>query len=146
MTSGHGGCDPYGLAVAANRRGFRAKVYVSVSDEQRLFLEGVRSEKKKEVMRLAQEELRREVAETDIAVIHQPLSWAEMADYIDRGVYPIMLISLYRMYREKAPHWIVVHGYDDRFVYTHDPLIDPDDWDIAADKINMTIPDRKRVV
>src|SRR3546814_2094248 len=35
MTSGHGGCDPYGLAVAANRRGFHAKVYVSVSDDQR---------------------------------------------------------------------------------------------------------------
>src|SRR3546814_12250341 len=91
-------------------------------------------------MRLAQEELRREVAETDIAVIHQPLSWAEMADYIDRGVYPIMLISLYRMYREKEPHWIVVHGYDDRFVYTHDPLIDTDDWHLDDDTTTMPLP------
>lgn len=140
MTSGHGGCDPYGLALAAHRRGFKATVHVSVSDDQLLFLEGVRSEKKKEVMRLAQEELRTEIAETDIALRHQPLSWAEMADCLDRGVYPIVLISLYRMYREKAPHWIVVHGYDDRFIYTHDPLIDPDDWDVAADKINMPIP------
>src|SRR3546814_11808046 len=106
MTSGHGGCDPYGLAVADNRRGFRAKVYVSVSDDQLLFLEGVRSEKKKEVMRLAQEELRREVADTDIAVIPPPLSWAEMADYIDRVVYPIMLIRLYHLSRDKTPHWI----------------------------------------
>ncbi|HET8726835.1 MAG TPA: peptidase C39 family protein [Alphaproteobacteria bacterium] len=140
MTSGPGGCDPYGLALAAHKRGFSATVHVSVSDDQLLFLEGVRSEKKKEVMRLAQEELRREVAETDIDVIPSPLSWPEMTGLIDRGVYPIVLISLYRMYREKAPHWIVVHGYDDRYIYTHDPLIDPDDWDIAADKINMPIP------
>src|SRR3546814_10699206 len=119
MTSGHGGCDPYGLAVAANRRGFRAKVYVSVSDDQLLFLEGVRSGKKKEVMRLAQEELRWEFSETDIAVIHPPLSWAAMADYIDRGVYPTMLISLYRMYLAKAPHWLDVTGYADPFGSAH---------------------------
>ena len=50
MTSGHGGCHPLGLALAAARRGFEADVYLNTRDA--LFLDGVRSEEKKDVMTL----------------------------------------------------------------------------------------------
>ncbi len=59
MTSGHGGCGPYGLALAAARRGFGAQVYVS--DEGVHLGDSVRSEEKKEVMRLVQEDMREEL-------------------------------------------------------------------------------------
>ncbi|WP_122858183.1 peptidase C39 family protein, partial [Pseudomonas viridiflava] len=47
MTSGHGGCSPQGLALAAWRRGFAVKLLVSIAGP--LFLNGVRSDTKKQV-------------------------------------------------------------------------------------------------
>ena len=138
MTSGHGGCDPYGLALAAHRRGFKARVFVS--DDSALFLDGVRSEMKKQVMRLVQEDFRALVAETDIEVQHRPLVLEELTAAIDRGEIPLVLISHYRMYSEKTPHWLVVHGHDARFIYAHDSWIDEAAMDTASAKANMPIP------
>ena len=54
MTSGHGGCGPYGLALSAYRRGFDLEIHVN---EDGVFLvDSVRSLEKKEVMRLVQED------------------------------------------------------------------------------------------
>lgn len=44
MTSGHGGCSPYGLALAAQRRGFRVEVYTN--DRGVLFINTVRNAEK----------------------------------------------------------------------------------------------------
>lgn len=56
MTSGHGGCGPRGLALAAHRRGFKSEVWVS--DKSPLFLDGVRSDKKKRSLRSSTKPLR----------------------------------------------------------------------------------------
>lgn len=138
MASGHGGCGPFGLALAAHRRGF--KVRVQVSGNGYLFLDSVRSEEKKAVMRLVQDEFRREADATDIEIVPHPMSLEEITASVDAGAFPVILVSLYRLTGEKAPHWIVVHGYDSRFVYAHDPFIDPDELDVAADKISLPIP------
>jgi len=45
MTSGHGGCHPIGLALAAKRRQFTVEVWVNQTGT--LFIDGVRSEEKK---------------------------------------------------------------------------------------------------
>ncbi len=45
MTSGHGGCSPQGLALAAWRRGFQVRLQLSMAGP--LFLDGVRDEHKK---------------------------------------------------------------------------------------------------
>lgn len=138
MAAGHGGCDPYGLALAADRRGFAATIYVN--DHGYLFLDGVRNELKKHVMRLVQDDFRAQVAAAGIAVLHRPLTHAELTNFIDQGAMPIVLISLFRMYRERVPHWLVVHGHDDRFIYAHDPWIEPEEMDTAAAKANLPIP------
>jgi Domain of unknown function (DUF3335). len=44
MTSGHGGCHPIGLALAAKRRQFTVEVWVNQTGT--LFIDGVRSEEK----------------------------------------------------------------------------------------------------
>ena len=36
---------------------------------------------------------------------------------------PVVLISQYRIYGDKEPHWIIVSGCDQRFIYAHDPYI-----------------------
>lgn len=38
----------------------------------------------------------------------------------------LVLISQYRIYGDKIPHWVVVSGFDDRFVYVSDPDIGED--------------------
>lgn len=137
MAAGHGGCDPYGLALAAYRRGFPATIHVN--EEGYLFLDGLRNEAKKQVMRLVQEDFRAQVAAAGIPIVHRPLTHAELTGFIDQGAMPIVLISLFRMYRERVPHWVVVHGHDDRFVYAHDPWIEPEDMDTPAAKANLPI-------
>ncbi len=57
MMSGPGGCEPFGLAVAAHDNGLSAEIYVSFYGA--LFLQSVRSEEKRRVMELAQADFRR---------------------------------------------------------------------------------------
>jgi len=49
MTSGLGGCDPFGLALASRRRGFQTRVILS--KEKSPFFSSVRLESKREVIR-----------------------------------------------------------------------------------------------
>jgi len=50
-----------------------------------------------------------------------------------------VLISSYRIYQEKFPHWVVVTGFDDRFVYVHDPYVDREKGKSVTDCVNMPI-------
>ena len=54
MTSGHGGCHPAGLALAAVRRGFSAEVFINRDGP--LFVDGVRSSHKKEILKVVHEQ------------------------------------------------------------------------------------------
>lgn len=137
MTSGHGGCGPYGLALSAFHRGFDVELYIS--EEGALFVDSVRSEEKKEVIRVAQEDFAEEVARLPIPVHYQRLSVAEMRDRFEAGGIPVVLISSYRIYQEKFPHWVVVTGFDDRFVYVHDPYVDREKGKSVTDCVNMPI-------
>lgn len=137
MTSGHGGCGPYGLALSAYHRGFDVSVYVN--DESALFVDSVRSEDKKEVIRLVQEDFLEELGRLPIPVHYRSLSVGELRAEFERGGIPVVLISSYRIYKEKFPHWVVVTGFDDRFVYVHDPLVDRDKGKTVTDVMNMPI-------
>ena len=57
----------------------------------------------------------------------------------DKGGVPIVLISSYRIYHEKFPHWVVVTGYDDRYIYVHDPFVDYEASKSSTDCIDMPI-------
>ncbi|EKG31894.1 GNAT family N-acetyltransferase/peptidase C39 family protein [Pseudomonas avellanae] len=120
MTSGHGGCSPQGLALAAWRRGFAADLLVSVSGP--LFLGGVRSEQKKQVIRLVHEQFCRELATSSVQTL--PNRSLHLPRLLAEGGRPLVLISSYRLTRSKAPHWVMVTGCDSDFVYLHDPDID----------------------
>ncbi|MGQ9370810.1 ribosomal protein S18-alanine N-acetyltransferase [Azospirillum sp. A39] len=137
MTSGHGGCGPYGLALSAWRRGFAVEIFVK--DDDVPFLDSVRDAEKKEVMRVVHEDFLDELADTDIVVHHRTLSADDMARAVHAGAIPIVLISSYRIYREKFPHWVVVSGADDRFLYVHDPLVQ-DRHHADLDRMSMPIP------
>jgi len=120
MTSGHGGCDPYGLALAGVRRGYAVDVYLSHGGQ--LFLDTVRSPEKKAVMSLVQDEFRRQARRSGVGVHLRPLRPDEMLEAVGAGAIPIVLISIYWLTGEKVPHWVVVTGFDERHVFVHDPI------------------------
>jgi len=134
MTSGHGGCSPLGLALAAWNRGFRVELYLNTQEP--LFLDGVRSEEKKAVMALVHQDFMEQISATDIALNYSNIT---LADLDHQGGIPLVLISSYSYTRDKAPHWVVMTGIDDTFVYIHDPDEDIDTYRSQTDNIYLPI-------
>ena len=98
-------------------------IQLFVNDEGPPFLDTVRTPDKKEVMRLVHQEFLDEIRRTDITVHRHPLSADELSTRVAAGAIPVVLISQYRIYGDKEPHWIIVSGCDQRFIYAHDPYI-----------------------
>ncbi|WP_018232565.1 GNAT family N-acetyltransferase/peptidase C39 family protein [Thioalkalivibrio thiocyanodenitrificans] len=140
MTSGHGGCGPYGLALSAAHRGFGVELVIN--DERMPLLDSVRSEEKKEVMRLVQQDMLDEIHSLGIPLHYGVLKVDDLKQRCDAGGVPVVLISSYRIYGEKFPHWVVVTGFDDHFIYVHDPFVDYEAGEAPLDSINMPIPRR----
>ncbi len=135
MTAGHGGCGPYGLALAAHRRGYPTEIYVN--GDGVLFRESVRSEEKREVISLVHDDFVRQARECGIAVHHKVAGIAELTRCYAAGGIPLVLISTYRLTRERAPHWVVLTGCDDRYFFIHDP--DNASSRSPDERINMAI-------
>lgn len=51
-----------------------------------------------------------------------------------------MLISPYRLYHERVPHWIVAYDVDDRHVFIHDPWLDTEQTESPINKAALAIP------
>jgi ribosomal protein S18 acetylase RimI-like enzyme len=137
MTSGIGGCGPYGLALAAHRRGFGVEVWVNDPGVQ--MIDSVRSAVKKEVMALVQADMEREIAERRIPVHFDALGATALEQAFTAGAIPLVLISSWQIYEEKSPHWVVVSGFDEHFIYVHAPYVDYKEGETALDSINMPI-------
>lgn len=137
MTSGHGGCGPYGLALAAARRGHTVELLVR--DSGVAFFDSVRSEDKKRVMRLVQEDMVEELEQLRVPITQGPVNVAGLEVQFHAGRVPVVLISSVRIYAERFPHWVTVTGFDERFIYVHDPLVDVDEGERALDSVNMPI-------
>lgn len=119
MTSGHGGCHPIGLALAAGHRGFKSTVFINKRTP--LFVESVRSSHKKSVMALVDSQFRQKAKTDGIKIKHQEITQEQIATSLYHGAAVIILISTYRMDGKKAPHWVTVTGIDDQCLYVNDP-------------------------
>lgn len=122
MTSGHGGCHPLGLALAAMDQGAKAEVWLN--RPLPLFLEGVRNAEKKKVLTLVEASFEQEASERDMNVCYADWKLDELTAMIDSGYRLLCLISTYAFDRKKAPHWVTVTGYDAHNIYLHDPDAD----------------------
>lgn len=137
MTSGHGGCGPYGLALSAYHRGFDVEVFVN--DDGALFITSVRDPEKRVVMQVVQEDFVDELRDLPVKIVYGALSVADLQAEIEEGGIPVVLISSYRIYQEKFPHWVVVTGFDERSIYVHDPYVDAEAGKTLTDCISMPI-------
>lgn len=124
MTSGIGGCSAQGLALAAIRRGLHASVFTT--DSNIPFIDSVRNQHKKEAIEIVHTHFQEQLAAAGHPVTITAFGKADIIEALERKAIPILLISGYRLYKERTPHWVVVTGFDEHFIYIHDPYI-PDD-------------------
>lgn len=139
MTSGLGGTHPFGLALAAHRRGFSAAVYLNTSEP--LFHEGVRVEKKKVVMKNVHEDFLSECQRKKISLNYQDITQDDVSKWLASQKAVIMLISTYRLDGRKAPHWVLITGIDEDCLYVHDPDVE-EQWQQAIDCQHVPIARR----
>lgn len=123
MTSGHGGCHPFGLALAANKRGFTSEVIVNTSEP--LFLDGVRSDNKKSVLATVHQQFVEGIAAANISVTQKDVELTDIENWLNQGFSVLLLISTYRFDGKKSPHWVCVTHLDAHCVYVHDPFCEP---------------------
>jgi hypothetical protein len=110
-----------------------------VTDPGSLFLASVRSEKKREAMRLVQRDFRKQARAEKIPTHHRRLGLPELRRQLSRGGVPILLVSSYRLWGEKMPHWVLVTGCDEHFFYLHDPFVDRDEGKTPLESINIAV-------
>lgn len=131
MTSGLGGCHPMGLALAVSRRGFHSEVWLN--SDQPLFLDGVRSEHKKEIMTTVHNHFVSQCQAQQLPVHYQPVTVADIEQYLRKDCAVIILVSTYRLDGKKSPHWVVVTGADESCLFVHDPHVDEKEQQAAID-------------
>jgi len=138
MTAGHGGCGPYGLAVAAKRRGLSPEVHVNRQGPY--FLDTVRSEDKRRVMRLTQADFRHEADALGIPTHMRALGQPELLRIFASGAVAIVLVSGYQLLRRRIPHWVFAFGHEGRYVLVHDPAAKRNDRDLAIAAETYAVP------
>lgn len=124
MTSGHGGCHPVGLALAAQDRGFDAEVFLNKSGP--LFIEGVRSQKKKDIMMVVDGQFFKHADDQQIPIHYTEVTQAMIDQWLAEEASVLILVSTYRMDRKKTPHWVIVTASDEYCFYVHDPAPEGD--------------------
>lgn len=122
MTSGHGGCHPLGLGLAAKNRGFES--IVMVNQQGPLFIDGVRSSDKKAVMALVHEQFVEKCQTQQVQVQYEEVSQHQIEQWLETDFAVLLLISTYRLDGKKAPHWVLVTGMDELCFYLHDPDVE----------------------
>jgi len=94
-------------------------------------------------MRLVQEDFLDELSHLPIPVHHGSVSVETMQALFEAGAMLLVLISSHAIYRERFPHWVVVTGFDEHFIYVHDPLVQYEKGEALADSLHMPIPKRQ---
>ncbi|CAM5499463.1 hypothetical protein ATER59S_03639 [Aquamicrobium terrae] len=138
MMSGPGGCEPFGLAVAAYDNGLSAEIFVSFYGA--LFLQSVRSAEKRRVMELAQADFRRRAEAAGIPVAYRGFALDDIRAALAQGKLVLVLISGFLMFGKKVPHWVLAIGDDGDHILIHDPWVEDEREETAADAANIPVP------
>ena len=136
LTTGHGGTSAQGLALAALSRGLAPELWLSQTDTP--FLEGVRSEHKREVMVLVGEDFQRRCEQAHIPQRLGSFGLDDLRSALKAGYRVLLLISTWRLNRNKAPHWVWLVDMDELYAYINDPDVDTALEQVALD--NLYVP------
>jgi ribosomal protein S18 acetylase RimI-like enzyme len=137
MTTGHGGCSPQGLALAALRRGFAARLYINRSGTP--FIDSVRSDAKRQVIEVVHQDFSEQLQNYPDSLEINPLGPGQFRKILDRHNHIIALISTWALNRNRAPHWVYVSKSDQHFVYISDPDTNDSRWQSKTDFMHVPI-------
>ncbi|WP_175525654.1 peptidase C39 family protein [Bosea sp. OK403] len=135
--SGPGGCDPYGLALAAAARGYALRLFMSTSEP--ILLDRADTEAKRALMTFVQADFKSRVLGSGIAVEHRAIEAAELKDAIDAGFIGLVLIDQMETHGRSAPHWIVVHAVHGELFLVNDPWIETASLETEVDVLDLPI-------
>ncbi|MEC8231967.1 MAG: GNAT family N-acetyltransferase/peptidase C39 family protein [Pseudomonadota bacterium] len=119
MMSGHGGCHPVGLALAAHSEGFSARVIINQNVP--LFVDGVRNTEKKAIVESVEMQFMQEAKDKQIEVEITDWHTEIIDDALRAGSTVLCLISTYAFDKKKIPHWVAITSCDSHCYYLHDP-------------------------
>ncbi|WP_158968473.1 peptidase C39 family protein [Chachezhania sediminis] len=129
--NGPGGCDPYGMLLAATKRGLTAELFFDAPGP--ILLDRVTSEEKRDLVTFVQKEFKEQVAEQGLKVTAGHLPLADLTAAVEGGAMAILLIDQILTHDHHAPHWILVHAARDGLFLVNDPWLEPRDLETLAD-------------
>jgi hypothetical protein len=138
MMSGPGGCEPFGLAVAAYEHGLAPEIIVSFLGA--LFLQSVRSDEKRRVMELAQVDFRNRVEAYGVPVEYRNFVLDDIRHALAGGRLVMVLVSGFIMFGKKVPHWVLAIGDDGDHIILHDPWVEDERGETKADAASIPVP------
>jgi uncharacterized protein YvpB len=129
MASGYAGTDGYGLALSALNRKLACRMVMSTDATP--MLKSVRIPKKRDIIKIVHGDMKRRAKRAGLSSAVFDYGLDEIIASMHRGWLPIVMISTYRLTGDRVAHWIVVTGFDENYVYIHDP-------DVASYKKNRS--------
>jgi len=121
MGAGHPGSSPYGIALAAWRRGFHAEIWVSHPGA--VLLDYQKKPEWRKAGKLMQDADAASVRDLGMPIERRKWDVADLAAACAEGAVPIVLVSTRAFHGDNTPHWVVFADSDDSQVYINDPWI-----------------------
>ena len=132
-------CGPYGLALAAARRGCIPTVYATkpgcVLDPH----EGAVGILDIALARDAQLGFEEQVHDAGIPVRIGPFDVSDIAAALDAGHVVIVLVDETHWHAEKCPHWVTVVRHEGERFFIDDPWCDPEYGESAIDAYELAV-------
>jgi predicted double-glycine peptidase len=121
MGQGHPGSSPYGLALAAWRRGFQVTLWLSHRGP--FLLDYQKKTERRKVSDLMQREDEKLLKASQIPMLLKKWSIGDLRDAMRDGAVPLVLVSTKLFHGDNTPHWVALSGIDGETVAVNDPWI-----------------------
>jgi predicted double-glycine peptidase len=121
MGKGHPGSSPYGLALAAWRRGFKPELWLSRRGP--FLLKYAKQAAHRKVSALMQREDEKLVKAAKLPVEIRTWTIADLSAAMGTGAVPLVLVSTKLFHGDNGPHWVSISGIDAKHVFVNDPWI-----------------------
>jgi len=135
--AGPGGCDPFGLAVAAWARGLLPEIRITT--RWPTLTERIDTEEKRDLIGFAQAEFQERAAAAGIPVRHGDFALAELAAPIAAGGLVLLLVDQFPTHGRHSPHWLLLHHAWEGGFLANDPWPDPLRREGLADAENLPL-------
>lgn len=136
--AGPGGCEPFGIACAASRRGLRARVVSTI--EGPFLMDRAADAGKRDLMLFVQAEFRSEARERGVGVEIREWTRHDLDATLAAGGVALVLIDQILFQGHPMPHWVLVHGTTNGTYWIDDPWVDAEDGETDTDKFDVPVP------